>query len=696
MRKAFEIEDREKRREYIRELLQKINQVDIKDHMVIIADYFSILVDYILASTNPSFHNVTTLIAYIYRTYTWTTIRREVDNPPFVNEISKFLETQSEQYAEEAVLIFNLLEDHVLFKALLVINLDLRELDKHYKNGEIARKELPDFELIATDSRRQWRVSMFDDNVYDEVELFNKIIENLTKYVKKKRKELVAGERPIHLLYSIYYYLIYRRPACERNFLSVLKLLNASRKNGSRLTSPFMRIMEEEGRKNPDNKILSIENSNLKAINNEDVEYLFDYAFWYINYVDSPDKDELIGLLHFYKQYDKKAMIKRSGENVNLLLQPASGEEADAYRKFLEKYTPEAIKDKMDQFIIGQDSAKKNVSAAVYNHLLRCLHPEQRLNKTNVLLIGPSGCGKTEIIRRLKEFFAEEGVDIPIVISDFSGVVATPWKGRNKEEILARLFDVAGKDIEKAQRGIVFLDEFDKIVPQVNGGRRGYDYNGELQGQMLGMLEGTSCQVKVYLEENSKYVEAKILMKTDNILFILAGAFEGLDEIILKNEREKKEQAFGLIANKKRQIDFTDENVTIDTLMEYGIRSELAGRIGYVSVLKPLDKQDMIRILKDAKDNIISKYQNVMFAEDGIDLVFTEDAYQAMADRVTEYGIGARGLNAILHEVLADVMFNAPSIENIRKVVINADKVNGVGEAIYLKTGESYENNSLG
>lgn len=512
------------------------------------------------------------------------------------------------------------------------------------------------------------------------------LLESVTQY-KKENDRLINVEKISDLLWGIYFYLE-NRPLEERIFENVPKLLGAAKNPERGIRSPYYRIISEEVKKDPDDLLFRMILENLNVINNNDIAETVEYLRWDVMKKNPEGKDYIIGMINVLERFgeDKILMNHMECGRRDMALLNLNRDDKESFTKFTELYTPDKITERLDQYIIGQESAKKNVAYAVYNHMLRILHPEQKLNKSNVLLIGPSGCGKTEIIRRLKEMFLEEGISIPIVISDFSGVVATPWRGRNKEEALARLFDEAGKDITKTQRGIVFLDEFDKIIPKVAGGKVGYDYNTELQGQMLGMLEGTSVQVKVKMKDHAgNEVDAKIQMKTDNILFILSGAFDGLDEIIRQNERENKTTTFGMVSTKKSHVDYSDDNVTLDTLMGYGLRAELAGRLGYVSVLNPLLKEDMIRILKEAKDNIIEKYQNAMFAEDGIELEFREDAYEALAEKVQEFNIGARGLNAILHDVLADVMFKAPSIDGLRRVVITGDKVNGDDDAIYIK-----------
>lgn len=629
----------------------------------LIVEFLSFSINYIVETMTPSMRTESYLATFI-------TVARNIR---IIDNV-------------DPTLLFERVSDDIVLKTLDVLKWDVtNNCDDDYERN-LTLNNIPDLAKVGKEPRRQWRVLM--NNVMEmsstqEREVYLRLRLNI---YEKEKQTLTNKSKICNLICGIYYYLINGRPLVERTYENVIKLLGAAKTMEKQIRSPFTRIIEQEYRANSMNYEYRHIKENLYSINNTDVDDALEFMRWDVMKKDPIDKDEILGYISMMQAFMyKNVMIEHDdeyaakGETTTL-----DAETEHLYTIFEENYKPETIKGHLDQYIIGQDSAKKNVSSAVYNHIQRCLHPEMHLNKSNVLLIGPSGCGKTEIIRRLKEMFAEEGINIPIVISDFSGVVATPWKGRNKEEILARLFDEADKDIERAQRGIVFLDEFDKIIPSVAGGARGYDYNNELQGQMLGMLEGTSCQVKVQIKEGNREVDANILMRTDNILFILAGAFDGLDEIIRKNERANMTSTFGMVSNKKEHIDFDDENVTIDNLMGFGLRAELAGRIGYVSVLKPLLKDDMIRILKEAKDNIITKYQNAMFAEDGITLEFEDDAYSALADKVQEFNIGARGLNAILHDVLADVMFKAPSIPGIEKVIITGDKVNGKGDAIYI------------
>lgn len=686
MKNAFLLgEDSKKRYEAIYSIVASVDEVE-EDDRELVARFILLVMEYIIDTMNSRLWTESYLATFICMAF----ITREKDgvkHSPFKDAIyGLYRIAPYKEYLVDAVELLDKINDEIVIKALGVIKWDAENnCDNEFEKNKTLSK-IPDRSRIGAEPERQWRVLMnhvMDMDTMQSREVYIRISVNT---YKKESQSLADANKIFNLIYGIYYYLITRRPLVEHTYENVIKLMGASKRINKLVSSPFSKIIDSEYLRSGDDETIRNIREALRTINNNDVDDAIDFIRWEILKMNPVDKDEILGYTTIMSAFnDTKIFMKHQESNKKGKgLSDIDEVNRINYQNFAENYTPDKIKAYLDEYIIGQDSAKKNVSSAVYNHLLRGLYPDKNLNKSNVLLIGPSGCGKTEIVRRLKEMFKEENIDIPIVISDFSGIVATPWKGRNKEEVLSRLFDEAGKDIAKAQRGIVFLDEFDKIIPAVAGGARGYDYNNELQGQMLGMLEGTSCQVKVTLNEGGRETTTNLLMQTDNILFILAGAFDGLDDIIRRNEREHASSTFGMVSIKKVPIEYNDDNVSIENLMGYGFRAELAGRIGYVSVLNQLGKEDMIKILKEAKDNIISKYQNAMFAEDGITLEFTEDAYSALADKVKEFNIGARGLNAILHDVLSDVMFKAPSMPAIDKVIITGDKVLGKGDAIYV------------
>ena len=459
----------------------------------------------------------------------------------------------------------------------------------------------------------------------------------------------------------IHYIVSYCEPE-ERNVLSLIKL------TGTAYEEKGIRVLERliAKKKNGNDIIFNTYKDVFKELENSDVDEIFDFLEWWIMQGRPGDEmDKLLGQLVLsrvfsHKKATQKIMVHKgmAGSDKEL-----PEEFVNKCKAFLQMYTPQKIKAYLDTYIIGQEEAKRNIATAIYNHYQRIVYPEMNLIKSNVLLIGPSGCGKTEIIRRIKEL-----INIPLVISDFSGVVATPWKGRNKEEALFRLYQQAGKNMVLAEHGIVFYDEFDKIIP-VRNYIFGGDINNELQGQMLGMMEGTALDVP-----DMENRGANLYMKTDQILFICAGAFEGLEEIVRKDAKESI-SGFGMASGKNREVKVTNDNLNISHLLTYGMKPELAGRLGVITVLDGLGRKELRRILTEPKDNIISRYQNEFMAEDKITLRFEDDALEAIIDKVLEMDIGARALNAVLQDVLTEAMFYAPTISQIREVVITEETV---------------------
>lgn len=667
--------------EMVIEAIRESSEIEKDIDKELLTDFITLVVCYM---KDIKVKSLTNLVRFLYRAFTIEYANGEKKS--VLKEEIRYYYTHKSDGANKKVNfeqcedVLDKVTDELTMQALYVIKWDA-EKNLIPKIGDTILNDIPDKTVIKSQLGKQWRVLMSTElGIYDFEERNARIRASFERF-EKEEGVIANRQRILALFYASYLYLLDDKPE-SRTYTNVIKLVYLANKNSpgiqpSRLGRILMQKYDEDHVKNKNYKPLIEKILKLSSL---DIQNAFEFILWEIMDKDPIDKDEILGYT-IQIQNSSNEPIYMNHEDSYI---PATevvkltNDMTEKYMDFVKKFTPEDIKDYLDQYIIGQDSAKENIGTAVYNHVLRGLHPESKLAKSNVLLIGPSGCGKTEIIRRLQEMFTVNNIDIPIVISDFSGVVATPWRGRNKEEILVRLYEKSGQNIEKTQHGIVFLDEFDKIVPKIAGGERGYDYNTELQGQMLGMLEGTTCEVKLNGTDN------KIMIRTDNILFILAGAFDGLDKIIHEDIKSKKETVFGMVSNKKSKIEYDDDNVTIENLMKYGLRAELAGRVGYVSILKTLTKDDMVKILKEGKDNAISRYRNAMLTEDNIDLEFEEDAYYALAEKVQELGIGARGLNAVLHDVLADVMFKAPSLPGIEKVIITAGKVRGESDAIYV------------
>lgn len=465
------------------------------------------------------------------------------------------------------------------------------------------------------------------------------------------------------------HYLKTQRPVPEQNADSIFKLLGATQKSvGYR--SPFFAIMAKMARQYPEDEYFEQAEALERKMTVKDINELYEFSEWIV--MKEPDeeyRENLLGeltinRLRYTRHNRKRVILKRS----RIGSRDLDNEFIKKCEEFVKEYTPQKINAYLDRFIIGQEEAKKNVSIAVYNHYLRILYPEQKLIKSNVIMIGPSGCGKTEIIRRIADL-----VNVPVIVSDFSGVVATPWKGRNKEEALSNLYTKSGNNLALTERGIVFYDEFDKIIP-VRNYMNGGDINNELQGQMLGMMEGTMVEVP--------YGKDKIQMNTENMLFICAGAFEGLEEIVRKDMPEAN-RGFGMPFHKNTEVEITEKNIKVEHLISYGMKPELAGRLSVFSVLRGLSRDDYRRILTEPEDSIVKRYQNEFMAEEEVKLEFSDEALDAIIDKVMEMNIGARALNSVLHDVLAEALFAVPTMEGVCEVNITEDVIKNGGMPEY-------------
>ena len=412
---------------------------------------------------------------------------------------------------------------------------------------------------------------------------------------------------------------------------------------------------------------------------NEDHIFLRHFFKWNIDRIDSEEERyELLGtedLLHSRFKTDRYSGHGEKEEDNKKSPDSDSSEKQDMQHKcesFLRDFPrPSKIKEYLDKFIVGQDDAKKLISLSIYQHYNRILHEEEGISKFNVLMIGPSGCGKTEIIRRLKEI-----VNLPIITADFSGIVSTPYKGRNKEDELIRLYKEAGEDMYLAERGIMFLDEFDKIC-KPGDVKRGYSNADELMGQLLSMMEGSVIDT-TQRSHVDKY-DDDIMIDTKNILFVCLGAFDGLDDIILRDskrlEGERTESGgFGMTPSKSSEK-ISSDDVKVGHLIKYGIKPELAGRLCNLAVLDPIDREMMIRIMTEAQDSAIKLFQKELLLDDGIELQFTQDALETIADKGLERGVGARAINSVIRESLTDIMFEAPSMKKGTVITVTGEMI---------------------
>ena len=327
---------------------------------------------------------------------------------------------------------------------------------------------------------------------------------------------------------------------------------------------------------------------------------------------------------------------------------------------------PHQIKARLDDYVIGQDYAKKVMSVAVYNHYKRVATntmDEIEIEKSNMLMIGPTGCGKTYLVRTLARL-----LDVPLAIADATSLTEAGYIGDDIESVVSKLLAAADNDVEKAERGIIFIDEIDKIAKKKNTTSR--DVSGEsVQQGLLKLLEGSDVEVPVGASSKNAMVPLTTV-NTRNILFICGGAFPDLDGIIKARLNKTSGIGFGaMLSDAHDQDSDIVSQVTIDDLRELGMIPEFIGRLPVIFTLKGLDEAALVKILKEPKNAIIKQYQKLL-ALDEVDLQFDDGALEAIAKRAIEKKTGARALRSIIEELMLDIMYQIPKDDNIGRVTI--------------------------
>ena len=345
---------------------------------------------------------------------------------------------------------------------------------------------------------------------------------------------------------------------------------------------------------------------------------------------------------------------------------------------------PHKIKAQLDEYVIGQEYAKKAMSVAVYNHYKRVATDtmdEIEIEKSNMLMIGPTGCGKTYLVKTLAKL-----LDVPLAIADATSLTEAGYIGDDIESVVSKLLAAADNDVEKAERGIIFIDEIDKLAKKKNASQR--DVSGEsVQQGLLKLLEGSEVEVPVGANSKNAMVPLETI-NTKNILFICGGAFPDLEEII--KERLNKHSSMGFIADLKDKYDHEKDilsKVAVEDLRKFGMIPEFIGRLPIIFTLQGLNEDMLVKILKEPKNAIVKQYQKLL-ALDEVKLEFDDEALHSIAAKAMKKDTGARALRSIIEEFMLDIMYEIPKDDNIGQVTITKGYVEGTGGPLIMMRGQ--------